>query len=93
MIPSSFAYESPRSLGEALALLNSNPEAKVLAGGHSLLPAMKLRLTAPAMLVDLGRIAGLRYIRHTGDAFAIGAMTTHADVRSEERRVGKECRL
>ncbi|MGH9557017.1 MAG: FAD binding domain-containing protein [Terriglobales bacterium] len=82
MIPASFAYESPRSLGEALALLASNPEAKVLAGGHSLLPAMKLRLAAPAMLVDLGRIAGLRYIRHAGDVFAIGAMSTHADVES-----------
>ncbi len=82
MIPASFGYESPRSLGEALALLASNPEAKVLAGGHSLLPAMKLRLAAPAMLVDLGRIAGLRYIRHAGDFFAIGAMSTHADVES-----------
>jgi carbon-monoxide dehydrogenase medium subunit len=82
MIPASFAYESPRSLGEALALLASNPEAKVLAGGHSLLPAMKLRLAAPALLVDLGRIAGLRYIRHAGDSFAIGAMSTHADVES-----------
>ncbi len=82
MIPASFAYESPRSLGEALALLASNPEAKVLAGGHSLLPAMKLRLTSPALLVDLGRIAGLRYIRHAGDTFAIGAMSTHSDVES-----------
>ncbi len=82
MIPASFSYESPRSLGEALALLASNPEAKVLAGGHSLLPAMKLRLTAPAMLVDLGRIAGLRYIRHAGDGLAMGAMSTHSDVES-----------
>ncbi len=82
MIPASFGYESPRSLGEALALLASNPEAKILAGGHSLLPAMKLRLAAPSMLVDLGRIAGLRYIRHAGDSFAIGAMSTHADVES-----------
>ncbi len=84
MIPASFGYESPRSLGEALALLKSNSEAKVLAGGHSLLPAMKLRLTSPAVLVDLGRIAGLKYIRHTGDSFAIGAMTTHAEVESSE---------
>ncbi|HEY3157664.1 MAG TPA: FAD binding domain-containing protein, partial [Vicinamibacterales bacterium] len=67
-----------------LALLKSNSDAKVLAGGHSLLPAMKLRLTSPTVLVDLGRIAGLKYIRHTGDSFAIGAMTTHAEVESSE---------
>jgi carbon-monoxide dehydrogenase medium subunit len=92
MIPASFGYESPRTVGEALALLASNPDAKILAGGHSLLPAMKLRLAAPAMLVDLGRIAGLRYIRHAGDSFAIGAMSTHADVESSALLRGS-CRL
>src|SRR5438552_2713227 len=80
MIPAQFDYESPRTLSEALSLLASNSEAKILAGGHSLLPAMKLRLAAPALLVDLGRIGGLSYIRETGDHIAVGAMTTHADV-------------
>jgi len=80
MIPASFDYESPRTLGEALALLASRPDAKLLAGGHSLLPAMKLRLSAPTTLIDLGRIQGLRYIRDAGDRVAIGAMTTHADI-------------
>jgi carbon-monoxide dehydrogenase medium subunit len=80
MIPASFEYESPRTLGEALALLASRPDAKLLAGGHSLLPAMKLRVAAPATLIDLGRIAGLDYIRDAGQHIAIGAMTTHAEV-------------
>jgi carbon-monoxide dehydrogenase medium subunit len=82
MIPAQFDYEAPRTLSEALHLLASNPEAKILAGGHSLLPAMKLRLAAPALLVDLGRIAGLSYIRDAGNSIAIGAMTTHADLAS-----------
>jgi carbon-monoxide dehydrogenase medium subunit len=80
MIPASFDYESPRTLGEALALLASRADAKLLAGGHSLLPAMKLRVAAPATLIDLGRIAGLSYIRNAGDRIAIGAMTTHAEI-------------
>ncbi len=82
MIPASFEYESPRSLQEAIALLASREDAKILAGGHSLLPAMKLRLSAPGLLVDLGRIAGLSYIREAGDQIRIGAMTTHAEVAS-----------
>ncbi|HZQ92520.1 MAG TPA: xanthine dehydrogenase family protein subunit M [Terriglobales bacterium] len=80
MIPATFNYEAPRTLSEALNLLASNEDAKLLAGGHSLLPAMKLRLAAPALLVDLGRIGGLRYIRGTQDGIVIGAMTTHAEV-------------
>ncbi len=82
MIPASFEYESPRELTEVLALLASREDVKLLAGGHSLLPAMKLRLAAPAMLVDLSRIPGLSYIREVGDTVRIGAMTTHADVAS-----------
>ncbi len=82
MIPANFDYESPRDLNEALALLSSREDAKVLAGGHSLLPAMKLRLSAPALLVDLGRIAGLSYVREVGDRIHIGAMTRHAEVAS-----------
>ena len=84
MIPASFDYESPKSLDEALALLSKNEDAKLLAGGHSLLPAMKLRLAAPSVLVDLSRIAGLSYIREAGDKIAIGAMTTHADVAASD---------
>ncbi len=82
MIPSEFGYEAPRTLHEALELLAANEDAKVLAGGHSLLPAMKLRVAQPPVLVDLGRIAGLSYVRDAGDRVAIGAMTTHADIAS-----------
>jgi len=84
MIPAAFSYESPSTLKEALALLESNPEAKLLAGGHSLLPAMKLRLTTPPALIDLGRIPDLDYIRDTGDHVAIGALTPHAAVASSD---------
>ena len=84
MIPAAFNYESPRTLNEALALLESNPEAKLLAGGHSLLPAMKLRLAAPPALIDLGRIPELNYIRDTGGRVAIGALTPHVAVASSD---------
>ncbi len=81
MIPASFDYESPSSLNEALSLL-ARDDAKLLAGGHSLLPAMKLRLSSPALLVDLGRISGLAYIRDAGDHISIGAMATHKTIAS-----------
>ncbi|MDP9263878.1 MAG: xanthine dehydrogenase family protein subunit M [Acidobacteriota bacterium] len=84
MIPAAFDYESPRTLGEALSLLASRADAKLLAGGHSLLPAMKLRVAAPATLIDLGRIAGLSYIRNAGEQIAIGAMTTHAEIAGSD---------
>jgi carbon-monoxide dehydrogenase medium subunit len=82
MIPAPFEYESPRELNDVLALLASHEDAKLLAGGHSLLPAMKLRLAAPALLVDLSRVTGLSYIKENGGTVRIGAMTTHADVAS-----------
>jgi carbon-monoxide dehydrogenase medium subunit len=82
MIPANFDYESPRTLSDALDLLASHGDAKILAGGHSLLPAMKLRLAAPSLVVDLGRIAGLNHIREMGDRIVVGAMTPHADVAS-----------
>ncbi|MBI2248217.1 MAG: xanthine dehydrogenase family protein subunit M, partial [Armatimonadetes bacterium] len=63
-------------------LLRSLPDAKLLAGGHSLLPMMKLRLTSPAHLIDLGRIKDLRYIKESGSAVAIGALTTHWTIES-----------
>jgi aerobic carbon-monoxide dehydrogenase medium subunit len=84
MIPANFDYESPRSLNEALELLASREDAKVLAGGHSLLPAMKLRLAQPGTLIDIGRIGGLSYIREAGNRISIGAMTTHADIAKSQ---------
>ena len=81
MIPSAFEYHAPTSLGEAVALLGRlGDDAKLLAGGHSLLPMMKLRLAAPAHLVDLGRIPDLRGIAHVGDEIHIGAMTTENEI-------------
>jgi carbon-monoxide dehydrogenase medium subunit len=78
MIPSAFEYLSPTSLQEAISLLSTHKDdAKVLAGGHSLLPMMKLRLAAPAYLIDLGRIPALAYIREDGGHIHIGPMTTH----------------
>ncbi len=84
MIAANFDYESPRTLSEALNLLASREDAKILAGGHSLLPAMKLRLAQPALLVDIGRIGGLSYVRESGDRVVIGAMTTHAEVAASQ---------
>ena len=84
MIPANFDYEAPRNLTEALTLLQSREDAKILAGGHSLLPAMKLRLAQPTLLVDIGRIKDLSYIREAGDRIAIGAMTTHADIAGSQ---------
>jgi carbon-monoxide dehydrogenase medium subunit len=80
MIPPSFEYVVPKTIPEAVALLGKNPEAKVLAGGHSLIPMMKIRLSSPAVLIDINRIDGLSYIREVGDWLKIGAMTCEADL-------------
>src|SRR4051812_17053866 len=81
MYPASFEYKRPASVDEAIALLSQHgDDAKVLAGGHSLIPAMKLRLARPAVVVDIGRIAALSYIRESAGAIAIGATTTHRDI-------------
>jgi aerobic carbon-monoxide dehydrogenase medium subunit len=86
MIPAQFDYVAPSSLDEALSLLAAHPdEAKVLAGGHSLIPAMKLRLAMPQMLVDIGRIKDLSYIREEGDQIRVGAMATHYQLESSDR--------
>lgn len=77
MIPAAFEYHAPRSVDEALDLLRSLPDAKLLAGGHSLLPMMKLRVLSPANLIDIGRIPTLRGVREDGTGLVIGAMTTH----------------
>jgi aerobic carbon-monoxide dehydrogenase medium subunit len=85
MIPAPFDYEAPSTIEDALMLLAQDPDsAKVLAGGHSLLPAMKLRLAQPALLVDIARIKGLSYIREEGDRILIGATTTHYQIESSE---------
>ncbi|HTD76383.1 MAG TPA: xanthine dehydrogenase family protein subunit M [Chloroflexota bacterium] len=80
MFPAKFAYAAPTSLQEAVGLLE-DPDAKILAGGHSLLPLMKLRLAQPKLLVDIGRIPGLSYIRSEDGQLAIGAMTTYRDIQ------------
>ncbi len=81
MIPAGFEYHAPRSVADAVKLLGSlGPEAKLLAGGHSLLPMMKLRFASPAHLVDLGRIAQLKGIAQVGDEVHIGAMTTEQEL-------------
>ena len=81
MYPAQFEYVAPASLDEALQLLSeSNGEAKILAGGHSLLPMMKLRLAQPAKLIDLRKVPGLNEIRVDADGLTIGAMVTHAQV-------------
>jgi len=78
MIPASFDYIAAKSLDEAISLLAKHKDdAKILAGGHSLLPAMKLRLMQPKVLIDLGRIRDLSYIKEEGGQIRIGAMTTH----------------
>ncbi|HYL74431.1 MAG TPA: xanthine dehydrogenase family protein subunit M [Bryobacteraceae bacterium] len=81
MIAQNFEYSAPTDLKEALGMLAAE-NAKALAGGMSLIPAMKLRLSAPEQLVDLGRIAELNYIREDGGALRIGATTTHYQVES-----------
>ena len=81
MIPASCSYQRAHSVEEALALLAEHGgEAKILAGGHSLVPAMKLRLNQPGILIDIARIASLRYIREENGHIAIGAATTHNDI-------------
>jgi carbon-monoxide dehydrogenase medium subunit len=78
MIPAAFSYERAGSVEEAIELLGRDDDAKVLAGGHSLIPAMKLRIARPTVLVDIGRLDDLRYVREDGDRIAIGALTRHA---------------
>jgi carbon-monoxide dehydrogenase medium subunit len=85
VIPASFDYVRAESAEEAIAqLAEHGDEAKVLAGGMSLLPLMKLRLATPSVLVDVGRIRELSYVRDSGDHVAIGALTRHRDVETDE---------
>jgi aerobic carbon-monoxide dehydrogenase medium subunit len=80
MIPAVFEYERAGSVDEAVELLGRDEEAKLLAGGHSLIPAMRLRFSRPSLLVDIGRLDDLRYVREYQDRIAIGALTRHADL-------------
>lgn len=84
MIPAAFEYRRAGSVAEALGLLAEHgDEAKLLAGGHSLLPLMKLRMATPSLLVDVSRLRELSYVRDEGDHVAVGALTRHADVASD----------
>jgi carbon-monoxide dehydrogenase medium subunit len=80
MIPAPFDYEVAESVDHAIELLGEREDTKLLAGGHSLLPLLRLRLARPAVLVDLSRLEELSYVRDAGDTLAIGALTRHHDV-------------
>src|SRR5437764_5811376 len=81
MIPAAFDYIAPSTVDEAVqALQEAGEDAKVLAGGQSLLPVLRMRLADPRVVVDLGRIAELQGIQEEGDSLVVGAMTSHHDV-------------
>ena len=83
MIPAAFDYVRAESAEEAISLVGQHgDEAKFIAGGHSLLPMMKLRLAQPSVLIDIGRLTDLSYIRDGGDHIAVGALTRHMDVET-----------
>ncbi len=93
MIPAQFEYHAPQTLPKALRLLAEHKEnAKLLAGGQSLVPTMKLRLAAPGVLIDLSRVGALSYVTQKDDHFAIGAMATHYMIESA-RAVPRKCAL
>lgn len=83
MIPAPFDYEVAESVEHAVELLGAREDTKLLAGGHSLIPLLRLRVSRPAVLVDLGRVDSLRYVRDAGDMLAIGALTRHHDVQHD----------
>src|SRR3954451_23400490 len=84
MIPAAFDYHSPQTLEDALALLQSHEDAKVLSGGQSLLPLLKLRLGSAGHLVDIGRISGLEYIKEEGGVLKIGGRTRESALEHSE---------
>ena len=88
MRPAEFEYHQPTSLDEAISLLGSDEEARPLAGGHSLLPMMKLRLAMPTALVDLSRIPGLDEISASNGGLKVGALTTHSALAGSEVAIG-----
>lgn len=84
MYTNQFSYHRVNTVQEAIRLLQQNSDAKLLAGGHSLIPAMKLRLADPSALVDISRVAELKGIRREGDTLVIGALTTHAEIKHSD---------
>ena len=84
MIPAPFEYQRVEFVDHAIQVLSDHPDAKLLAGGHSLLPLMRLRLARPSLLVDISRIQDLKYIKEDGDHVAIGALTRHHDVANSD---------
>jgi len=84
MIPAPFEYRRVDTVDEAIQALSDGPDAKLLAGGHSLLPLMKLRLARPSLLVDISRLQDLKYVKEDGERVAIGALTRHHDVANSE---------
>ncbi len=85
MIPAAFDYVRAESADHAVSLLTEHgDEAKLIAGGHSLLPLMRFRLATPAVLVDIDRLSDLSYVREEGDHVAIGALTRHRDVETSD---------
>src|SRR5690242_17330334 len=92
MKPPPFNYHDPRTIGDAVALLGRLENAKVLAGGQSLMPMLNMRFVLPDHLVDLNRVEGLSYIREAGDALEIGAMTRQRDIEFSDV-VGARCPL
>jgi carbon-monoxide dehydrogenase medium subunit len=89
MIPPTFDYIAPKTLSEAVAALGGNENAKILAGGQSLIPLMRFRLASPAMLVDLNRVEGLSYINESDGWLKIGAMTRESDLEYSALVSGK----
>jgi carbon-monoxide dehydrogenase medium subunit len=83
MIPAPFDYEVADSVEHAVELLGAREDTKLLAGGHSLIPLLRLRFARPAVLVDLGRVHSLRYVRDAGEQLAIGALTRHHDLQHD----------
>lgn len=82
MIPASFDYARPKTVAEAVSLLGDHPEAKILAGGHSLIPMMRFRMATPTLLIDINQLEGLSYIKEDGDWLEIGAMTRESELES-----------
>ncbi|MGH9199051.1 MAG: FAD binding domain-containing protein, partial [Acidimicrobiia bacterium] len=93
MIPAQFDYEVAGSVDHAIELLSQHGEdAKLIAGGQSLLPLMKLRLARPSVLIDIGRVPGLSYINEADDHIAVGARTRHHDLQYSDVLI-KQCPL
>ena len=84
MYPSAFDYFQPTSVDDVIKLLKENPEGKIISGGHSLLPMMKLRLAAPASLIDIGRVPGIKGVRAENGAVVFGARTTYDEIMKSD---------